>query len=194
MEALSIKSYNTYIKALNDLVDFGFIKMVERSKNQYSSNRIALSNFNKALDKANDKALDKALLKHSTKQTTKQSESIIRSTVQSNDSINKPVNHINNKQENDSARAYEMIKNRKPSELEIFEMQNKKQVENWKDLIDSFNDKMDIEVSQGKIEWEVDQLFPRLRSWTRSWIRNEKSSIEKNPAAGNNQHRPKRLT
>ena len=75
MEATGIKSYNTYISAFNELVDFGFIKLIEKSKNQYSSNIIALSNF----DKAHNKALDKALIKH----TTKQSES----TRQSIDSI-----------------------------------------------------------------------------------------------------------
>ena len=74
-EAIGIRSYNTYIQTMNDLVDWGFIEMIERSKNQYSSNIIALSNF--------DKALDKALIKH----TTKQSES----TRQSIDSIDKPL-------------------------------------------------------------------------------------------------------
>jgi hypothetical protein len=64
-EALGIASYNTYINTLNDLVEFGFIKVIEKSKNQYSSNIVALSNFNKALDKA----LDKALIKHDTKQS-----------------------------------------------------------------------------------------------------------------------------
>ena len=63
-DAIGIKSYNTYVKTLNDLVDWGFIKMIQRSKNQYSANIIALSNFNKALDKA----LDKAIVKHVTKQ------------------------------------------------------------------------------------------------------------------------------
>lgn len=76
-------------------------------------------------------------------------------------------------------RAYELIKNQKPSEINIFEMQNKKQVKKWRDLVEAFNDKMDIEVSQGKIEWKVDQLFPRLRSWTRSWISNENDKKEK---------------
>lgn len=63
-EAIGIRSYNTYIKTLNELVEFGFIKMIEKSKNQFSSNIIALSNF----DKAVNKALDKALIKHKTKQ------------------------------------------------------------------------------------------------------------------------------
>jgi hypothetical protein len=78
-ESIGIRSYNTYIKTLNDLVDFGFIKLIEKSKNQYSSNIIALSNFNKALDKA----LDKALIKHATKQR----ESI--SSIDKQETINK---------------------------------------------------------------------------------------------------------
>jgi hypothetical protein len=77
MEAVGIKSYNTFKKTLDDLVEWGFLKMIERSKNQYSANIIALSNF----DKAPTKALDKALLKHGTKQS--------ESTQQSTDSINK---------------------------------------------------------------------------------------------------------
>jgi len=75
MEAIGIKSYNTYIKTLNDLIDFGFIIILEKSKNQYSANIIALSKNTKALTKA----LTKAIVKH----TSKQSESI--------DSIDKPL-------------------------------------------------------------------------------------------------------
>lgn len=88
MEAIGIKSYNTYIKTFNELVEYGFFKVVERSKNQYSANIIELSNYNKALDKA----LDKAFVKHSTKQS--------ESTQQSIDSIDKQINkeQINNKQ------------------------------------------------------------------------------------------------
>lgn len=78
-EAIGIRSYNTYIKTLNDLIDFGVIKLIEKSKNQYSSNIIALSKF----DKAHDNALDKALIKHYAKQS--------ESTIQSIDSIVKQV-------------------------------------------------------------------------------------------------------
>jgi hypothetical protein len=72
MEAVGIKSYNTYITAFNELVQYGFIELIEKSKNQYSSNIIALSNN----FKANDKALDKALIKHTTKQSESTGESI----------------------------------------------------------------------------------------------------------------------
>jgi len=64
MEALGIKNWRTYSKCLNELVEFGFIKMIETSKNQYSSNIIAIVKTTKATTKA----LDKALQKHDTKQ------------------------------------------------------------------------------------------------------------------------------
>lgn len=88
-EAIGIKSYNTYSNTLKDLVDWGFIIMVETSRNQYSANIIALSNN----DKAQDKALDKAFIKHASKQR--------ESTRQSIDSIDKPLDQEqeNNKQE-----------------------------------------------------------------------------------------------
>jgi len=71
-EAIGIKNYRTYIKTLNDLVDFGFIKLVEKSKNQYSANIVAIVQDTKALTKA----LDKAILKHMTKQVQSTGESI----------------------------------------------------------------------------------------------------------------------
>jgi hypothetical protein len=79
MEALGIKNWRTYSKGLNDLVDWGFIEMVEISRNQYSSNIIAIVKNTKATTKA----LDKALSKHSQKQGTKHSQSTV--------SINKQV-------------------------------------------------------------------------------------------------------
>ncbi|MCG9792504.1 DUF7833 domain-containing protein [Flavobacterium algicola] len=75
MDAVGLKCYNSYIKVFNELVAFGFFELIEKSKNQFSSNIIALSNFDKALDKA----LDKAMLMQSTKQR--------ESTSQSNHSI-----------------------------------------------------------------------------------------------------------
>ncbi len=87
-EAIGIRSYNTFINTLNDLIEWKFIKMIEKSRNQYSSNIIALSNFNKALNNA----LDKALINHTSKQSESTSESI--------DSINKQQtnNQLNKEQ------------------------------------------------------------------------------------------------
>ena len=72
LEAIGVKSYSVYKKAFDELVEFGFIEVIEYSKNQYSSNIIALKESSKALDKA----LDKALIKHTTKQRESTGESI----------------------------------------------------------------------------------------------------------------------
>lgn len=63
MEAIGVKNWRTYSAGLNELVEFGFIEMIETSKNQYSSNIVAIVKNTKAPTKA----LDKALQKHSTK-------------------------------------------------------------------------------------------------------------------------------
>lgn len=95
-DAIGIRSYNTYIQTLNDLVDFGFVEMLEKSKNQYSSNIVALSKYDKALDKA----LDKARVKHYTKQS--------ESTIQSISSIDKHITTIplTNQQETNTPPAF----------------------------------------------------------------------------------------
>ena len=77
MEALGIKKHQTYIKYFNELIEFGFIKLIEKSKNQYSANIISIS---QAMPKKG-KALDKALIKHGAKQT--------ETNGQSNSSIDK---------------------------------------------------------------------------------------------------------
>ena len=86
MEAIGIKKHQTYIKYFNDLVDFGFFKLVQKSANQYSANIISLMC---AMPK-NGKALDKANINHAAKQT--------ESNGQSNSPIDKPINkeQINN--------------------------------------------------------------------------------------------------
>lgn len=164
-EAIGIKSYNTYINTLNDLVDWGFIKMVEKSKNQYSSNIITLSKFDKALDKS----LDKAIGKH----VTKQSES----TVQSIDSINKPLTKELKKPEN-VARAIDFLKNNFPSRFETdFLMKYKSKIDNPKKFAEDFNDTVD----QEKLEFEDKVLFGRLGKYARNWIENQ-SKHSKTPS------------
>jgi len=71
MEATGIKSYSVYKKHFDNLSHLGFFTVIELSKNQFSSNIIAL----KENYKANDKALDKALIKHNAKQSESTSES-----------------------------------------------------------------------------------------------------------------------
>ena len=88
MDAIGVKNWRTYIKALNDLVEWGFFELLEKSKNQYSANVIAIVKNTKA----NTKALTKAQQKH----IQKHSRSTYKSTVDINKHINKePINNIN---------------------------------------------------------------------------------------------------
>jgi hypothetical protein len=84
MDAIGIRKHQTYIRYFNELVDYGFFKLIEKSRNQYSANIISLIY---AMPEK-DKALDKAIIKHRAKQT----QSNGQSTGQSMDSIVKPIN------------------------------------------------------------------------------------------------------
>lgn len=123
MEAIGVKNWRTYSKALNELVDFGFIKMIETSKNQYSSNIIAIVKNTKA----QSKALDKALQKHGTKHS--------QSTV----SIDK---QYNNKQETINVYS-EKVETTFHDCLKYFDdhlhPKTKSQSNKWKDTIDKLN-------------------------------------------------------
>lgn len=72
-DALGIKNYKTFSKAFNDLIQWKFIVIHQKSKNQYSANVIALVKNTKA----NTKALTKASLKHTAKHLPKQVRGIV---------------------------------------------------------------------------------------------------------------------
>ena len=71
MEAIGVKNWRTYTKALNELVEMGFIELIQKSKNQWSSCIIAIVKSTQANNEdasvKNTKALDKALSKHGQK-------------------------------------------------------------------------------------------------------------------------------
>ncbi|MBL0201316.1 MAG: hypothetical protein IPP81_14620 [Chitinophagaceae bacterium] len=82
MEAIGIKNYKTFSKAFNDLIAWGFVKLIQKSVNQYSANIIALVK--------NTKATTNALGKATLQQSEKQVHDIV--------GIDKPITY-NNKQE-----------------------------------------------------------------------------------------------
>lgn len=90
MDAIWISNYSSYKNWLDELVEWGFIKMIQVSKNQYSANVISLIQF----VWSTDKALDKALIKHGTKQHIKQVESIASIDIQVYNSTNVPITNI----------------------------------------------------------------------------------------------------
>jgi len=87
-DAVGIKKQSTYIKYFNDLVSWGFFKMIEKSTNQYSANIISLTS---AIPKKG-KALDKAIMRHGEKQTLGTGKSKVPIDKPLNQETIKPLN------------------------------------------------------------------------------------------------------
>ena len=155
-----VESYNTYIKTFKELDSFGFIKVLQKSSNQYSSNIIALSKFDKATSKqheSNSKALDKATLK----QVQKQHES--------NCSVDIPIQQYNNTTINQHTNTLENIIKKKSDFAETL----KPFLETYgKDFLNEFyeywtepnksNTKMRFELQK---TWSIDL---RLKTWAKN--------------------------
>jgi len=111
-DAVGIKKPQTFIKYFNDLEDWGFIKVVERSKNQYSANIISLIS---ATPKKGE-AMDKARVKHAA------------SKGQSNSPINKQVNNITIEQEIDSSKLLTLFNSLLGKQAKVVNAKTKTQI------------------------------------------------------------------
>jgi hypothetical protein len=88
MDAIGVKNHRTFSTTFEDLAKWGFIKVYEKSKNQYSANIIGVVKN----AKATTKALAKATHKHSHKQGYGTYQSTHQSTSLGTVCINKPIN------------------------------------------------------------------------------------------------------
>lgn len=93
-DAIGISNYRTYSKTFDDLVSWGFIKVFQKSTNQYSATVIGLVKNTKATTKA----LSKATQKHS----QKQSIGIV--------GIDKPINLLTKEPINNNLEIFETLK------------------------------------------------------------------------------------
>lgn len=170
-DAVGIASYNTYIKTLNELVEFGLIVMIQKSINQYSACVIALSKF----DEAHNKALDEATIKHSIKQEESTVQSTIQSTVQSNDSIIRPIYQSTNLQINQSISKNKILISElkvTPTWIEAIQRQNKITQESVFSWLDAFGLKLSTEMSEKYSKKDFCEHFAR---WLPIEIRKQKS-------------------
>ena len=155
MEAIGVKNWKTYAKALDDLVSWGVIKLIQKSKNQYSSNIISIQIAYVKNTKAPTKALDKALQKHSTKQS--------QSTV----SINKQV--TSNKEQV----TYRKFKHLSISILEFNKLSDKHGKEKVDDILD------DIE------NFRNNKKYTSLYLTANKWLKREENNVSANIISAN---------
>lgn len=161
MDAIGIKKHQTYIKYFNELCEWGFFTLIQKSTNQYSANIISLGT---AIPK-NGKALDKAIITH----TAKQTQSNGQSTGQSNSTIDKPYNHITIKPNNIYRKFAHLTLT-----IEEFEKLNK---EYPKEEIDAVIDRVE--------NYKKNTQYRSLYLTAKNWLKKEKSSEQKEkPIAG----------
>lgn len=91
MEAVGISSYSVFKKYFDDLIEYGFLIIYQRSKNQHTANVIGISENYKEPGDAHGKALDRALITNShneecfERKLQSNSQSNSQSTLQSDD-------------------------------------------------------------------------------------------------------------
>ena len=157
MEAVGIKKHQTYSKYFNQLIEFGFIKLIQKSTNQYSANIISLVY---AMPKK-DKALDKALVKHRAKQ--------IESTGQSKDNIDKQET---SKQEIINISYVDFLKTDYPIKFESMykSLVNINQIE----FLDFFNNKCILE----DVPFEFNKIQARFNLLKSNWNKDKPKEVE----------------
>jgi hypothetical protein len=161
MGALGVSHHNTYSKAFDDLVEWGFFHLVQKSKNQHTANIIALSKIDTALYTA----LDTATLNHLAEQAHEQGDSTI--------TINKQQT-TNQKQQTTNAAA--PSKKRKPKEPVEFTPPTLQEVKDYFKL-------------NGYTQDAAERAFRHYE--TRNWIKSNDKPVDnwKN-TMGNNWFKP----
>lgn len=137
MEATGISSKNTYYKAFNDLVEWGFIIVIEKAKNHNTPNIISISSVSKikSVDNSLERsALDSAIIQQEVRQGF------------SGGNIDKPINNktIKNKQINNNEVSVDEVKN---------------DFENINIIYKKFVD----EVKNGGFDERIESLYMRLK-------------------------------
>lgn len=176
MDAIGVKNYQTYSKGLNQLVEWGFIKFIEKSKNQYSANIITICAPTKN-SKARGKALDKATIKHSSKQVSKQHQSTTQGIV----SIDKPINQETNKPIKEEAHPLQtFIKNNLPNVSKIKTQLTRDDCER---LIEQYPKSLIHEVLESLENYKkAYDKYNNVNLTIRSWIRLRESKNPKSTA------------
>jgi len=177
MEAIGTKTWRTYSKSLKDLADWGFIKVIEKSRNQYSSTIISLS----ATD-LKSKALSKALQKHSQKHSN--------ITVKSKAYIDKPNNLKPNNLEpaivpDSNLLIFDSFRKKYPGTKRgnLTEFTDFNKNKSWRDILPILEIKLDQQILDRKQKELAKKFVPgwkNLKTWIHQKCWEEETALEDN--------------
>lgn len=198
LDAIGLKSYSVYKKTFDELVNFGFIEVLEYSRNQHSSNIVAL----KENSKANYKAYSKAHSKAHSKANESTLESTFQSTLQSTVSIDKPITSYllpvkTLKTEESEIKNFSISKNEIYGKellegqiwIETISMQNRITPEEVPKWIDEFNKKLITEIDAKTSKKEYASHFSRWLPGEILKSKNNNQNGKSNTTASSNRNR-----
>jgi hypothetical protein len=154
MEALGIKKHDTYTKYFNDLVEWGFISLIQKAKNQHTSNIVSL---NCAYPKSGE-ALGLANRKHGGQQLV--------GTGVSTGSIDKPITpNLEPETNTDAIALFESFRVKFPGtkgghETELKRFQKHK---DWKVVAPSLMERLEAEIADRREKQKRNAFVPQ---WT----------------------------
>ncbi|WP_257657671.1 hypothetical protein [Parapedobacter lycopersici] len=179
MAAIGVKHHSTYKKTFDDLVEFGFVKVIEEAKNQWTACVIALSKN----DEARSEALDKAIARH----MSEQPQGTYQGTPQGTCDINKPLNletlkPLNLKTEARKEENFDVVEDSKKKEKNVAPKKEKPGVEEFVE----YGLGVVPGLSQGNTEGWMFTLRSKFNAWSENgWkdgfnkpIRNWKTKIQ----------------
>lgn len=180
MQCLGIGSYNTYKKALNEIIEFGFIILISDSKNQHQSKIIALSYFDNATNKADNKALDKAHINAADIIIKQENNEKINNNINSKSHYSEKLEFKKNNNSENSNKNQNKEKDKKSSE----QKREKEVVRGWSNCVETwikfYASKFNRNPTFGGVEGKhLKSILTRLRNITNE--KNEEWNEETGP-------------
>lgn len=166
MQILGISDWRTYNKALNDLIEFGFLKLIKKSQNQYQSAIIAIVKNTEPIHYHNS-------ITTLSNSESNQNHNNITTVI---NKPNKPINNKTNKREKQKTLAFDFLQNNCSEFMEYFKTEYGFKIKDKKSFVTKFNNKMVIE----KTKLEPDVIIAQLENYAISWIENQERFTNKN--------------
>ena len=152
-------SKNRCSEIINSLGKMGFLTIKEEGKHSKNYKRII---------RVND-----PFGKSTTPSEFRQPPSESRQPPSENRQLLYKEEKYNEKYNESNARALDFLKSKNQEQWEAFQMEWKKQIKDWQNFVDSFNDKFDEE----ELAYNQKVIKARLSRFARNWQRVEKKSM-----------------